>query len=487
LTGPRTRPENWPSSFSFRTEIGSAKLPLRFAAFTIDGLLMVLASVVCYWVAGLFGAWSFDAEWLNQYERNPNQWPGMPPLHVDLNAVFAVSVGIAVVLAVYATVCWARFGGLPGQRALSLRVVDYETGKRLSWAASAGRSVAVFGILGVVMVAYGLVSFYRLANYSVGDTTSDLIGPGSPLYRWADVITSVVFLGSAWTMFVFVSTTTNRARRGVQDRIAGSIVVSVRSVPLAWYPAGPISVAPVAWGWPGPPQGPAGSRPAPGWTPPGSWTPPGHPAPTDWNAAPGAPRPMPVPPAPLEGPESTPAPALEDTPWKGAAEPAVDSLAGRESAALGRRISAYLVDCLFVGVLFWAAFSTLLPDPSVTVTGPSERISIFAGLAGGAMQIVYFVLSWSYWRATPGQRLLRLAVVGETTGKALAPMDAFVRWAVLQGPFALATIVPLGAAPVVGVAAAAWAGFLLYSTQGDERGQGLHDHFVRTRVVTVQG
>jgi uncharacterized RDD family membrane protein YckC len=161
------------------------------------------------------------------------------------------------------------------------------------------------------------------------------------------------------------------------------------------------------------------------------------------------------------------------------------SLAGREAAPLGRRVSAYLVDCVIVGIFFWMALSNLLPATSSGGTGPSERISIFAGLAGGLMQLAYFVLGWTYWRATLGQRITGIAVVNESGGKALSPMDALVRWAVLQGPFALVTIVPLAIAPFVAAAAAGWAAFLLYSTQADERGQGLHDHFVKTRVVAV--
>jgi uncharacterized RDD family membrane protein YckC len=501
LYGPQPRPPSWPARFSFRTEIATSRLPVRLAAFLIDALLMALASLAAYAVTGSLGAFRFSPEWLRRYGSNLDAWPDVPPLeYVDLTAVFAVSVAIGVVLAIYAAVCWARFGGLPGQRAVGLHVVDYETGRRLSWAAAAVRSLAVFGALGSVMAVYCLLTFYRLTSVAIADTASGLIGPDSPLYRWSDLMELDFLLGSAWLIFVFVSTATNRARRGVQDRIAGSIVVAVRKVPLAWHPVGPV-YGPPGWGWPGQPQGsPPGApgsapAPAPGWTPPGYWSPPGHPVPSDWSAPPVAPpqpssgAPAASGPAPEAPPEPSlepvPEPTLEDAPWKRSAEPTIVALAGHEAAPLSRRVSAYLIDGLIVGVLFWMAFSNLLPATSSGGTGPSERISIFAGLAGGVMQLAYFVLGWTYWRATVGQRIAGIAVIGESGGKAISAMDALVRWAVLQGPFALVTIVPLAIAPFVAAAAAGWSVFLLYSTQNDERGQGFHDHFVKTRVVAV--
>jgi len=82
-----------------------------------------------------------------------------------------------------------------------------------------------------------------------------------------------------------------------------------------------------------------------------------------------------------------------------------------------------------------------------------------------------------------GQRLMHIEVADATTGKALGWMDAFLRWAIMQGPIALVTIVPeVARAPVVFVATA-WVFYLYYSTQTNRNWQGLHDRFVNSRVA----
>jgi hypothetical protein len=73
-------------------------------------------------------------------------------------------------------------------------------------------------------------------------------------------------------------------------------------------------------------------------------------------------------------------------------------------------------------------------------------------------------------------------VVQATNGKAMSWMDAIVRWAVIQGPFALMTIVPVAAGSFVLLIAVFWMAFLFYSTQKDPDTRGLHDRFVGTRV-----
>ena len=151
---------------------------------------------------------------------------------------------------------------------------------------------------------------------------------------------------------------------------------------------------------------------------------------------------------------------------------------------MGRRIGAYVIDSAFVLLMFTAVVSAVSPESGISSASlTNERTYILAGLAGGAIQLVYFVLGWTFWRGTPGQRLLGISVVGGSDGKAMSAMDAIVRWAVLQGPFALVTITPLAISPVVAALALGWSAYLFYSTQSDANHQGLHDHFLKTRVV----
>jgi hypothetical protein len=95
---------------------------------------------------------------------------------------------------------------------------------------------------------------------------------------------------------------------------------------------------------------------------------------------------------------------------------------------------------------------------------------------------MYFTAGWAMWRGTPGQRLMHMRVGDATTGKALSWMDSLARWAVLQGPFALVTIVPAVARTPVLMAASCWIAYLLYSMTTDSEVRGLHDRFLNSRV-----
>jgi uncharacterized RDD family membrane protein YckC len=520
LYGPGTKPPSWPSGYPLVTAVGPAKLRTRAIAFALDGLIMLAASVGVYLVAGAAGAWNLDSEWLRQYGQNPDATPTVPALHVDLNLIVATSAAIAVACVAYAALCWWRLGAMPGQRALGIRVLDFETGAHVSFPAALRRSVSVYGVIGVLMSGYATITFERLATIPLGETGSNLSTYGLPqdsrLAPWIDVIATVLFLGLAWVFVMAVTSISGSMRRGIHDRIAGSIAIAVRRWAMphaAWGPASGWGTSP-GWGsapgWtqsasPGGPSSPAslpgpgsisgpppGSAPGPvpGWTPPGTWTPPGHEAPVDWTSPPGLSSPDGG--ADEEAASKPPgAPPGSVPPWK--APPGVEAqrLAARPgtlvSAPMSRRVGAYLVDSFIIFLFFTGAVAALSPDASVSGAPlTNERGYILGGLAGGAMQLLYFVLSWTYWRGTPGQKLFGLAVVLELDGKAMSPMDALVRWAVVQGPYAMVTIVPFMLAPFVTLGAICWAAFLLYATQKDPDLQGPHDHFLRTRVVVAR-
>ncbi|HEX7612788.1 MAG TPA: RDD family protein, partial [Candidatus Limnocylindrales bacterium] len=159
-------------------------------------------------------------------------------------------------------------------------------------------------------------------------------------------------------------------------------------------------------------------------------------------------------------------------------------------ATVGRRTAAYLMDSVVVYVVFDLIQAILLMTVLKSVASADssqavfdERTSILVGLLGGLLQVIYFVPTWALLKGTMGQRLMHIEVANATTGKALGWMDAFLRWAVMQGPIALVTIVPeVARAPVVFVATA-WIFYLYYSTQTNRNWQGLHDRFVNSRVA----
>jgi hypothetical protein len=142
-----------------------------------------------------------------------------------------------------------------------------------------------------------------------------------------------------------------------------------------------------------------------------------------------------------------------------------------------------LFDCVIVYMSFSliATIVTAAFLPSTTTT-IDERTYILLGLVGGFMQLAYFAAAWAVWQGTLGQRLMHMRVGNATTGKALSWMDALVRWAVLQGPFALFTIVPNAARLPVLLAASSWALYLLYTTTTNADKRGLHDRFLNSRV-----
>jgi uncharacterized RDD family membrane protein YckC len=186
-------------------------------------------------------------------------------------------------------------------------------------------------------------------------------------------------------------------------------------------------------------------------------------------------------------PDLTPPPGsgnLENRPAWTISDGDPDSPPRLHAASIGRRVAGYLFDCVvvymgfeLVGRLLIVAF---LPTDVTTI---DERTFILIGLVAGFLQLAYFTASWAVWQGTLGQRIMHMRIGDAKTGKALGWMDAVTRWAVLQGPFALATIVPEAARIPVMLAASSWALYLLYSTINDPDSRGLHDRFLNSRVA----
>ena len=113
----------------------------------------------------------------------------------------------------------------------------------------------------------------------------------------------------------------------------------------------------------------------------------------------------------------------------------------------------------------------------------AEKQAIVAGVIAGLGQLIYFVACWRLLRASIGQRALSLQVGDVQTGKSLAWGDAFVRWCILQGPFALATVVPVVLYPAAVFAAAGWSAFLMYDAYYKPDHRAVHDRVVHSLVA----
>jgi uncharacterized RDD family membrane protein YckC len=116
------------------------------------------------------------------------------PLRLVLQAV-----AVAVVSAAYFAWSWSRLrGASPAQRALGIRVIDAASGDHLP----AGRAIVRWAAMGT----------------PIGIGAAALVeSPAAWLL--------VVVLAAAWTVALMVSTRRDERRRGLHDRLAGSVVV----------------------------------------------------------------------------------------------------------------------------------------------------------------------------------------------------------------------------------------------------------------------
>jgi RDD family len=502
---------------------------VRLAAWMIDSVILGGFQVGLWMVAFLIGAISFNPVAQKEMEASPMQLPSVSPYEANLPRLAAMLVIYVLLNIIYATVFWARFRGLPGQLILSLQVGSSESGKNLSLGRAFIRAVVAVGIpiaslstmVFAVMAVFTTVPWSEVMNQS-GATAS------ASYEAWSLVTDVALLVAFGFPSLLLLMTWTSRPRQGLHDRLAKSLVVGrgkpAHSYQSYGYGSG-YGQAPGAPGF-GPGHGP----------PPGYWpgyVPPPAGAPPTWSlqspqaqnktgsvsssddqpsvsgepdagpeqpaglgqpgetGAPEGPAPWtPVPPpgaqAPWPGGWQYPGmgqpPADQGNLWIRSADD-LDRPRTPHAATVGRRIAAYMFDCVVVYMMF-----TLIETVIVAVFLPAgittidERTYILMGLVGGVWQMSYFTTGWAVSRGTLGQRLMHLEVADVTSGKAISWLDAVVRWAVLQGPFALVTIVPEAARIPMFLGAMTWVFYLLYTTQGNPDTRGLHDRFMNTRV-----
>ncbi|HEX7591946.1 MAG TPA: RDD family protein [Candidatus Limnocylindrales bacterium] len=508
----------------------------RLFAWLLDGVILGGFQLGFWMFAAAVGAMSINPAAQQQIEASPMALPSVAPYQANLPQLGALLVIFVMLNVGYATLFWARFRGLPGQRMTSLQVASAETGKNLSWGKAFARAVVAVGVpvgaLAVIlysaMAIETMVPWSEIMNSSSGAPTSPA------LTGWSLVLDAAMLVAVLLPAFLLVVTAASETKQGPHDRLAGSLVVGQGHSPkraqgYGWGQNIDPTRAPGYWPGYGTPPTVPGSWPTPA---PGAplGTPAAHPgtAPalddrpiisgdpeTGWSvpALPEEPLPgtggsvgtsagapdgsaapwRPTPPPPEINPwlqnsgwNSRPGPNLPpispESPWLRTTED--NDLPGKTHAAtVGRRGLAYILDCMLIygawSMLALAITSTVLPPGT---GNNAERDLILIGLAGGLLQLAYFTICWRFWRGTLGQRITHLEVVSVTGGKAISLMDAIVRWAVLQGPFAAVTIAPQGVRLFLLLAAISWTIFLFYSTQNSAETRGLHDRVAGSRV-----
>ena len=191
-----------------------APLGRRSAAYLVDSLVIGLA----YLVLGIF----FDSIFGPLVAATPDGQAlvvvAVNPLRVALELTATL-----VVDALYFAGCWSRWGATPGQRVLRIRVLlERAAGPAATGPAGAGSAAA--GSAHDTPVALPLEAAGRrwavLAVLPIA--TGSLAGSGA-----IDVSVLTVVNG-AWFLLLLASTAADPLRRGLHDRVAGTIVVPVQ-------------------------------------------------------------------------------------------------------------------------------------------------------------------------------------------------------------------------------------------------------------------
>ncbi len=168
----------------------------------------------------------------------------------------------------------------------------------------------------------------------------------------------------------------------------------------------------------------------------------------------------------------------------------------RRPASVRRRLAAYILDSLVVGVIAFGVVAIVASlIPALTVSTPTDGTAsivvaplrlVLQAAAATAVSGAYFAWSWSARAATPGQRVLGMTVLAEAGETRMPTRHAIVRWVALGAPFGViaALVVELPVAwLLVATLAAVWTLVLLVTTWRDERRRGLHDRIAGTIVL----
>ena len=191
-----------------------APLGRRSAAYLVDSLVIGVA----YLVLGIL----FDSIFGPLVAATPDGQAlvvvAVNPLRVALELTATL-----VVDALYFAGCWSRWGAMPGQRVLRIRVLlERATGSAGAGPAATGSAAA--GSAHDTPVALPLEAAWRrwavLAVLPIA--TGSLAGSGA-----IDVSVLTVVNG-AWFLLLLASTAADPLRRGLHDRVAGTIVVPVQ-------------------------------------------------------------------------------------------------------------------------------------------------------------------------------------------------------------------------------------------------------------------
>lgn len=88
------------------------------------------------------------------------------------------------------------------------------------------------------------------------------------------------------------------------------------------------------------------------------------------------------------------------------------------------RVVAFIIDAILLGIVGGIILAALRVNPT-DPTSPSYNTGRLIDFVIG---VAYFVGFWSYWSATPGQRILKLHIVDANTMQPLSVGKAIIRY-----------------------------------------------------------
>jgi uncharacterized RDD family membrane protein YckC len=342
-------------------------------------------------------------------------------------ALFAGGILVAL-RGAYLVYAWAAAGRTPGQQLTGLAVANARTGQRLS----VTRAVVRWAV-------------------------SELPGVG--------LLLGIGIL--VWYGAIALSTARGPSHRGFHDVAAGSMVLKTAREAAGsrrdQRMTGSIDPADEASA----PQPEAASPPdalqAPPAPPPNAWQAPPAPPPNAWQAPP-------APPSSWTPPPAQPGPA-----------------AGIVYAGFGVRLVAYILDGILLAIVE-SILGAIVIGTSFATGSLSYGSLIGLAVINLVLSGAYFIYTWTRMRASPGDRLLGIMVLNAADGSPLTMNQAAMRWLVLAGPGALATLVSYGAGAgaIISLLVFVWYIYLAWSTATDPKRQGFHDKYVQSVVVKAQ-
>jgi uncharacterized RDD family membrane protein YckC len=192
---------------------------------------------------------------------------------------------------------------------------------------------------------------------------------------------------------------------------------------------------------------------------------------------------------PPAAPDAAPPPPPPVSGWQAPQPAAVPGAAGFVYADVPNRIIALIIDAIVlivIGIIVGIALAAIGLSTGGFLGNADFGVGVLLyAVIGFAINVGYFIWTWTSMRATLGMRALGMQVGNAFDGKTLT-MDQAVRRAIaLWGPSTVAQFFSgvSGIGTLLGLLAFLWVLYLLYTTATSPTKQGFHDKFANSVVV----